>query len=58
MTYLHYFVLVIMQINLAGIFSSKHLKINFFKEKEKDCCLPFLDVNSFEENGKLTTNIY
>ena len=37
---------------------SKHLNINFSKEKEKDGCLPFLDVNIFRENEKFATNVY
>ena len=32
--------------------SSKHSNINFSIEKEKDSCLPFLDVNIFRENEK------
>ena len=35
---------------------SKHLKIDFSIEKEKNECLPFLDVKIFCENGKFTTN--
>ena len=38
--------------------SSKHPNINFSIEKEKDGCLPFLDVNIFRENEKFATNIY
>ena len=38
--------------------SSKHLNINFSLEKEKDGCLPFLDVNIFRENGRFATNVY
>ena len=38
--------------------SSKHPRINFSIEKEKDSCLPFLDVNIFRENEKFTTNVY
>ena len=38
--------------------SSKHLNINFSIEKEKDSCLPFLDVNIFRENEKFATNVY
>ena len=38
-------------------FSSKHLNINFSIEKEKDSCLPFLDINIFRENEKLATNV-
>ena len=30
--------------------SSKHPNISFSIEKEKDGCLPFLDVNIFREN--------
>ena len=39
-------------------FSSKHPNINFSIGKEKDGCLPFLDVNIFRENKKFATNIY
>ena len=38
--------------------SSKHPNINFSIEKEKDGCLPFLDVNIFRENEKVATNVY
>ena len=38
--------------------SSKHHNINFSIEKEKDGCLPFLDVNIFRENDKFATNVY
>ena len=38
--------------------SSKHPNINFSIEKEKDGCLPFLDVSIFRENEKFSTNIY
>ena len=38
--------------------SSKHANINFYIEKEKDSCLPFLDVNIFGENEKFATNVY
>ena len=38
--------------------SSKHPNINFSIEKEKDSCLPFLDVNIFRENDKFATNVY
>ena len=38
--------------------SSKHPNINFSIEKEKDSCLPFLDVNIFCENEKFATNVY
>ena len=38
--------------------SSKHPNINFSIEKEKDDCLPFLDVNIFRENEKFATNVY
>ena len=38
--------------------SSKHPNINFSIEKEKDSCLPFLDVNIFHENETFATNIY
>ena len=37
--------------------SSKHPNINFSLEKEKDSCLPFLDVNIFRENEKFATNV-
>ena len=38
--------------------SSKHPNTNFSIEKEKDGCLPFLDVNIFHENEKFATSIY
>ena len=38
--------------------SSKHPNTNFSIEKEKDGCLPFLDVNIFLENEKFATNVY
>ena len=38
--------------------SSKHPNINFSIEKEKDSCLPFLDINIFHENEKFATNVY
>ena len=38
--------------------SSKHPNINFSIEKEKDGCLPFLDVNIFRENEKFAINVY
>ena len=37
---------------------SKHHNINFSIEKEKDGCLPLLDVNIFCENKKFATNVY
>ena len=37
--------------------SSKHSNINFSIQKEKDGCLPFLDVNIFCENEKFATNV-
>ena len=36
---------------------SKHPTINFSIEKEKNGCLPFLDVNIFRENKKFATNV-
>ena len=38
--------------------SSKHSNINFSIEKEKDGCLPFLDVKIFCENKKFATKVY
>ena len=38
--------------------SSKHPNINVSIEKEKDSCLPFLDVNIFRKNEKFATNVY
>ena len=38
--------------------SSKHPNINFSIEKEKDGCLPFLDLNIFRENEKFATDFY
>ena len=38
--------------------SSKHPKIKFSIEKEEDGCLPFLDINIFDENDKFATNVY
>ena len=38
--------------------SSKHPNINFSIEKEKDGCLPFLDVIILRENEKFVTNVY
>ena len=38
--------------------SSKTLNINFYIEKDKDYCLPFLDVNNFLENKKSEINFY
>ena len=38
--------------------SSRHPNINFSIEKEKDGCLPFLNVNIFRENEKFVTNVY
>ena len=38
--------------------NSKHKNINFSFETEKDCQMPFLDVNVFRENGKFVTNVY
>ena len=43
---------------LKGYLSPKHLNINFSKEREKDSCLPFLDVHIFCENKKFATNVY
>ena len=57
MTYLHCFLLLIMQI-IKEYLSSKHPNINFSIEREKDSCLPFLDVNIFHENEKFATNVY
>ena len=37
--------------------SSKHLNITFSIEKEKDGCLPFLDVNIFHEKEKFATRV-
>ena len=37
---------------------SEHPNINFSMEKEKNGCLPFLDVNIFRENEKFATNFY
>ena len=36
--------------------SPKHPNINFSIEKQKDVCLPFLDVNIFRENKKYASN--
>ena len=38
--------------------SSKHLDRSFSEEKEKNSCLPFVDVNIFCENEKFATNFY
>ena len=38
--------------------SSKHSNINFSIEKEKDGCLPFLDVKIFCENKTFATKVY
>ena len=38
--------------------SSKHPNINFFREKQNDDSLPFLDVNIFRKNEKFATNRY
>ena len=38
--------------------SSNHPNIKFSLEKEKDGCLPLLDVNIFRENDKFTSTIY
>ena len=38
--------------------SFKHIDINFFIEKEKDGCLPFLDGNIFCENKKVATKVH
>ena len=38
--------------------SFKHPNINFSVEKEKDGCLPFLDVDFFRENEKIAANLY
>ena len=54
MTYLHCFLLLIMQINLRSI--CHHPNIMFTIEKEKDGCLPSLDVNIFRENRKFATS--
>ena len=35
--------------------SFKHPNITFSIEKEKDGCLPFLDINIFRENDKVAT---
>ena len=37
--------------------SSKHPNITFSIEKEKDGCLPFLDVKIFHENEKFATRV-
>ena len=57
MTYLNCFLLVIIQI-IKEYLSSKHPNINFHIEKEKDGCLPFLEVIIFRENEKFTTNVF
>ena len=38
--------------------SSKHHNKNFSVEKEKDGCLPFIDVNVFREKEKFPTTVY
>ena len=39
--------------------SSKHPNTKFSIEKEKDGCLPYLDINIFFcENNKFATNVY
>ena len=38
--------------------SSKHPNINFSIEEDKDSSLQFLNVNTFCENEKFTTNVY
>ena len=38
--------------------SSKHPNIFFSIEKDKDGCLPFLDVNIFRKNEKFAINVY
>ena len=43
---------------LKDYLSSKHPNINFSIVKEKDVCLPFLDVNILCENKKFATNVY
>ena len=43
---------------LSNYFSSKHPNIRFTFEVEKDNCLPFLDVDVFRENGKLSTSVH
>ena len=53
MTYLHCFLLLIMQINIKEYLSPKHPIINFSIEEEKDGCLPFLDVNIFVKTRNL-----
>ena len=59
MTYLYYFLLLIMQTNkFEDYLSSKHPNTNFSMEKEKDGCLSFLDVSIFHENWKFATNVY
>ena len=37
--------------------SCKHLNIIFSIQKDKDDCLPFLDVNIFCENKKIATKV-
>ena len=56
MRYLHCFLLLIMQINLRSM-SFKHINKKFSIGKEKDGCLPFLDVNIFRGNNKFATNL-
>ena len=46
------------QFIIITIVIIKHPNINFIIEKEKDVCLPFLDVNIFCENEKFATNVY
>ena len=38
--------------------SSKRPNIKFSKEKDKDVCLSFLNVNIFRENEKFPTDVY
>ena len=38
--------------------NSKHKNISFSYETEKDGAMPFLNVNSFRENGNFVTNVY
>ena len=58
MAYLHMFSFPDHADKFKEYLSSKHPNINFSKEKEKDGCLPFSDVNIFRENEKFATNFY
>ena len=53
-SYLHRFLFPDHADKFKEYLSSKHPNINFCMEKQKDGCLPFLDVNIFRQKREIS----